>query len=65
MSKFAKEIQIGVVAVVGIVVLYLGLQFLKGLTMFSSENKYYVKFDNISGLTASSLSTPMASRWVS
>lgn len=54
MSKFAKEIQIGVVAVVGIVVLYLGLQFLKGLTMFSSENKYYVKFDNISGLTASS-----------
>ncbi len=54
MRKFAKEIQIGVVAVVGIVVLYLGLQFLKGLTMFSSENKYYVKFDNISGLTASS-----------
>ena len=54
MSKFAKEIQIGVVAIVGIVVLYLGLQFLKGLTMFSSDNKYYVKFDNISGLTASS-----------
>ena len=54
MSKFAKEIQIGVVAVMGIVVLYLGLQFLKGLTMFSSDNKYYVRFDNISGLTASS-----------
>ena len=54
MSKFAKEIQIGVVAIVGIVVLYLGLQFLKGLTMFSSDNKYYVRFDNISGLTASS-----------
>ena len=54
MSKFAKEIQIGVVAVVGIVVLYLGLQFLKGLTMFSSDSKYYVRFDNISGLTASS-----------
>ena len=54
MSKFAKEIQIGVVAVMGIVVLYLGLQFLKGLTMFSSDSKYYVRFDNISGLTASS-----------
>ena len=54
MSKFAKEIQIGVVAIVGIVVLYLGLQFLKGLTMFSSDSKYYVRFDNISGLTASS-----------
>lgn len=54
MSKFAKEIQIGVVAIVGILVLYLGLQFLKGLTMFSSDSKYYVRFDNISGLTASS-----------
>lgn len=54
MSKYSKEIQIGVVAIVGIVVLYLGLQFLKGLTMFSSDSKYYVKFDNISGLTASS-----------
>ena len=34
--------------------LYVGLQFLKGQTLFSSDNHYYVKFDNISGLSASS-----------
>lgn len=41
-------------AVVGIVVLYFGLQFLKGLTLFSSDNRYFVKFDNISGLSVAS-----------
>ena len=54
MKKFSKEIQIALVAVVGIVVLYFGLQFLKGLTIFSSDNNYYVKFSDISGLSASS-----------
>lgn len=54
MRKYAKEIQIALVAVIGIVVLYFGLQFLKGLTLFSSDNHYYVKFDDISGLSASS-----------
>ncbi len=54
MRKFAKEIQIALVAIIGIVVLYFGLQFLKGLTLFSSDSHYYVKFDNISGLSASS-----------
>ena len=38
MKKFSKEIQIAIVAVVGIVILYFGLQFLKGMTLFSSDN---------------------------
>ena len=54
MKKFSKEIQIALVAVVGIVVLYAGLQFLKGPTIFSSDRNYYVKFKDISGLSASS-----------
>ena len=49
-----KEIQIALVAIVGIVLLYFGLQFLKGRTIFSSDRNYYVKFNNISGLSASS-----------
>ena len=49
-----KEIQIALVAIVGIVVLYFGLQFLKGLTIFSTDRNYYVKFKDISGLSASS-----------
>ena len=54
MKKFSKEIQIGLVAIVGAVVLYFGLQFLKGLTVFSTDSNYYVKFKDISGLSASS-----------
>lgn len=54
MGKFSKEIQIALVAIVGIVVLYFGLQFLKGLTMFSSDHRYYAKFSDISGLSPSS-----------
>ena len=54
MNKISKEIQIALVALVGIVVLYFGLQFLKGLTVFSTDNNYYVKFSDISGLSASS-----------
>ena len=34
--------------------MYAGLQFLKGRTIFSSDRNYYVKFKDISGLSASS-----------
>jgi phospholipid/cholesterol/gamma-HCH transport system substrate-binding protein len=54
MKKFSKEIQIALVAIVGIVVLFFGLQFLKGLTVFSTDSNYYVKFKDISGLSSSS-----------
>ena len=39
MSKFSKEIKIALVAIVGIIVLFFGLQFLKGLNIFSSANR--------------------------
>lgn len=54
MRTISKEIQIAIVAIVGIVILYFGMQFLKGLTIFSTDNTYYVRFHNISGLSASS-----------
>lgn len=54
MKYFTKEVQIACVAILGVVVLFFGLQFLKGLSLFSSEDTYYVTFDNISGLSASS-----------
>ena len=54
MNKFSKEIQIALVAIVGLVVLFFGLQFLKGLNLFSTDSRYFVKFDNISGLSVSS-----------
>ena len=53
MKKFSKEIQIALVAIVGVIVLYYGMQFLKGLSL-STDTNYYVKFKDISGLSASS-----------
>jgi len=54
LNKFKKEIQIALVAVAGIAVLYLGLHFLKGQSLFGTEENYYVKFSDISGLSSSS-----------
>jgi len=52
MKKYNKEIQIALVAILGVVVLYYGMNFLKGLTI-STESNYYVKFNDISGLSNS------------
>lgn len=52
MKKYSKEIQIAVVAILGVVVLYYGMQFLKGLSI-STDSNYYVKFKDISGLSNS------------
>ena len=54
MKFFTKEVQIALVALVAIVVLFFGMQFLKGLSIFSSDDSYFVKFDDISGLSVSS-----------
>lgn len=52
--KISKEIKIALVAIVGIMVMYFGINFLKGKNLFSSNNFYYINFDNIEGLGASS-----------
>ena len=54
MKYFTKEVKIALVAIVAIVVLFFGMQFLKGATMFSSDNSYFVRFDDVSGLSATS-----------
>ena len=54
MKFFSKEVKIALTAIVGIVVLFYGLQFLKGLNVFSTDITYYVAFDDVSGLSPSS-----------
>ena len=54
MQFFTKEVKIALAAIVGVVVLFYGLQFLKGLTVFSTDDSYYVAFDDVSGLSSSS-----------
>ena len=47
------KVKIAIVAIVGLVVLFLGMNFLKGLELFSSDNRYYISFRDISGLSSS------------
>ena len=54
MKFFIKEVKNALTAIVGIAVLFYGLQFLKGLNVFSSNIVYYVAFDDVSGLSPSS-----------
>jgi len=54
MKFFTKEVKIALVAIVGLLVLFFGMNFLKGLNLFASSNDYYIEFDDISGLSSSS-----------
>ena len=54
MKHITNEVKIALVAVVGIVVLFFGLQYLKGLNIFSSASSYYCCFEDVEGLSASS-----------
>ncbi len=54
MNFFTKEVKIALAGILGIVVLFFGMQYLKGLSVFSNDSAYYVKFGDVSGLSASS-----------
>ena len=51
--KLTKEIKIALVAIVGILIMYFGINFLKGMNLFSTNNIYFITFDDIQGLGAS------------
>lgn len=54
MIKVRNEIKIALVAVAGIVALFIGMNFLKGTHLFTGSKTYHFAFDDISGLTKSS-----------
>ena len=54
MKFFNKEVKIALVVICGLVILFFGMNFLKGLNLFSSANIYYISFKDISGLSSSS-----------
>ena len=51
--KLTKELNHGHIAIVGILIMYFGINFLKGMNLFSTNNAYYMTFDDIQGLGAS------------
>lgn len=51
---FTKEVRIALFALAGIFVLFAGMNFLKGIIVFSDDNTYKVTMDNLAGLSVSS-----------
>ena len=51
--KITKEIRIALISILAIVLLFFGMNFLKGMSFLSSNNIYYARFNDISGLTNS------------
>lgn len=52
--KFSKELKAGLIAILAIVGFVFLYQFMKGKNIFSTDNFYYVKYQNVEGLAASS-----------
>ncbi len=46
----SKEFIIGLCVLVGLVILYFGINYLKGVNLFKPGNFYYVNYENIAGL---------------
>ena len=53
-QKHGKEVKIALVALLGLFVLFVGMNFLKGLNIFSKGDVYYISFQDVSGLASSS-----------
>lgn len=51
--KFTKEIKAGLIAILAIVGFVMLFQFTKGKSIFSSDNIFYAKYDNVEGLEVS------------
>lgn len=51
--KVSKEFIIGVVVVVAIALLYIGINFLKGINLFARQKRFYAVYENVAGLVPS------------
>lgn len=52
--KFSKEIKAGLIAILAVVGFVVLFQFMKGRSLFTTDNIFYAKYDNVEGLTQSS-----------
>lgn len=48
-----KEIMVGLLVALALVILYFGLNFLKGVNVFKAANYYYATYNNVEGLATS------------
>jgi phospholipid/cholesterol/gamma-HCH transport system substrate-binding protein len=52
--KFSKELKAGVIALLAIVGFVVLFQFMKGRSLFTTDNIFYARYDNVEGLAQSS-----------
>lgn len=50
MNKITKEVKIGIAFVVALILVYFGINFLKGVDLFKPSNVYHVAFDDVTDL---------------
>lgn len=50
---FRKEVMIGLLVILALVILYFGINFLKGVNIFKAANYYYATYNNVEGLAVS------------
>lgn len=53
--KISRELKVGVVFILGLVLLFWGYNFLKGKNVFRSQRIFYAVYENVNGLNPSNL----------
>ena len=53
-KKFSKEVIIGIVTILSLVLLYIGINYLKGINLFKPANYYYVSCNYVKDINVSS-----------
>ncbi|MDR0961459.1 MAG: MlaD family protein [Mediterranea sp.] len=54
MKYLTKEVRIGIAGIAALCILVYGINYLKGIHLFKPTSYFYVKFDQVNGLTKSS-----------
>lgn len=53
MKKFSKELIIGLTVVIALLILFFGINYLKGVNLFKASNYYYASYTDVAGLAQS------------
>lgn len=54
MKFFTKEVKIGIAGIIALCALIYGINYLKGINLFKPSSYFYIKFQDVNGLTVSS-----------
>ncbi len=52
-KNFSKELKIGLSVLIALLVLFFGINYLKGINIFKDSNYYYASYTNVAGLAQS------------